>query len=77
MENDNVITFKPKSVQEDAPLASPDSSPVNVFDSLDEFLVLGIDEDGNEKFISNTQDFATIMWLLERFKGKLLGYIQE
>lgn len=73
---DNVVEFPtstgaPRQSQEDAPEVE------NVFESLVDFVVLGLDEDGNEKFITNTNDFATMVWLIERFKGKLFGYIKD
>jgi hypothetical protein len=51
---------------------NPDVILENLKGKLEGFVVMGYDKDGEEFFASTYADGGTALWLMERFKIKLL-----
>jgi hypothetical protein len=56
---------------EDQPL-NPDALLESLKGGLESFVVIGYDYDGQEYFASTFADGAHVLWLLERYKKKLI-----
>jgi hypothetical protein len=51
----------------------PDRVLDGAMTKLDSVVVLGYDKDANEYFASSSGDMTEVLWLMERFRHKLLN----
>jgi hypothetical protein len=56
---------------------SPDTLLENLKGEFEGFIITGFSKDGGEVFASSYADGGTALWLIERFKIKLLEAAEE